>query len=101
MEKGEGFQKRSVKISGCKLDLRQTPASHLSASKAAHVVGVNRRGREGSGHSMPTPQVPTPLPLPNQALTLTTPTSRLKLMMKSMVISRKLETSSATRQTER
>lgn len=101
MEKGEGFQKLSVKISGCKLDLRQIPTSHLSESRAAHVMGVNRRGQEGSKRSMPIPQVPTPLPLPNQALTLTTPTSRLKLMMKSMVISRKLETSSAARQRER
>lgn len=83
------------------MDLRQIPASHLSESRAADVAGVNRRGQEGSEGSMPTPQVPTPLPLPNQALTLTTPTSRLKLMMKSMVISRKLETSSAERQRER
>ena len=96
----EGFQKLSLKISGCKLDLHQIPASHLSASRAAHVAGVNRRGQESSEGSISTSQVPTPLPLPNQALTLTTPTSRLKLMMKSMVMSRKLETSSAERQRE-
>lgn len=82
------------------MDLLQIPTSHLPASSAVHTVGVNRREPGGQLGLLASPQILVPLPLPDQALTLTTPISRLKLMINSMVMSRKLEINSAERQRE-